>query len=69
MPLYGIQGQDIRISFTIEKPCVSLFHVFGCPIYIHVYDEKIIKLEPSSIKGIFLGYYETYKAYYICILV
>jgi hypothetical protein len=39
-------------SFTSEKPRVSHFRVFGCPVYIHVLEEKRTKLKPSSLKGI-----------------
>jgi hypothetical protein len=35
------------------------------PIYIHVPDEKRTKFEPSNIKGIFVGYSKTSKAYWI----
>lgn len=37
--------------FTGEKPEVLNFHVFGCPVYIHVPDEKGTKLESLSILG------------------
>jgi len=33
-------------TFTGEKPQVSHFHVFGCPVYIHVPNEKRTKFEP-----------------------
>jgi hypothetical protein len=41
-----------------------IFRVFGCPAYIHV-SEKRTRLEPSSIKGIFVGYGETSQVYRI----
>jgi hypothetical protein len=65
MSSQDFEGQDTRGSFYREKPKVSHFHVFGCPVYIHVPDKKRTKLEPSSIKGIFVGYNKTSKAYQI----
>jgi hypothetical protein len=50
------------------KPEVSHFHIFGCPIYIHVLIEKRTKLNPSSRKGLFVGYSETSKAYKVYII-
>jgi transposase InsO family protein len=51
--------------FTGKKPKVSYLRIFGCPVYIHVPEEKRTKLEPSGRKGIFLGYSETSKTYRI----
>ena len=53
--------------FTSVKEEVSNFCIFGCPIYIHIPFEKRTKLEPSSKKGLFIGYSETSKAYKIYI--
>jgi hypothetical protein len=47
---------------------VSHFRNLGCPVYIHVLVEKRTKLEPSSRKGLFVGYNETSKAYKVYIL-
>jgi hypothetical protein len=53
-------GKDTKRIFRCrEASCIT----FRCPIYIHVLDEKRTKLEPSSIKGIFVGYSKTSKAY------
>jgi hypothetical protein len=54
--------------FTVVKPEVSHFHIFGCPIYIHVSVEKRTNLEPSSRKGLFVCYNETSKDYRVYIL-
>jgi hypothetical protein len=54
-------------AFTSEKPQVAHLCVFDCPIYIHIPNEKRTKLEPSSLKGIFVGYSETSKAYRVYI--
>jgi hypothetical protein len=47
------------------KAAVGHLRIFGCPVYIHVPKEKRSKLEPSSKKGIFVGYRETSNAYRI----
>jgi len=49
--------------FTRVKPEVGHFMIFGCPVYIHVPNEKRIKLDPSSKKGTFVKYNESSKAY------
>ena len=49
------------------KPEVSRFCIFGCPAYIPIPVEKRTKLEPSSKKGLFVGYTETSKSYKIYI--
>ena len=41
--------------------------IFGCPIYIHVPKEKMIKLDPLGRKGTFVGYNEYSKVYRIYI--
>jgi len=50
------------------KPEVSLFRIFGCPVYIYVPVEKRTKLDPSSMKGLFVGYSYNSKAYRVYIL-
>ena len=54
-------------KFTGVKPAVGHLRIFGCPVYIHVPKEKRSKMEPSGKKGIFVGYSETSKAYWIYI--
>jgi hypothetical protein len=54
-------------AFIGVKPEVSHLCIFGCPVYIHVSVEKRTKLEPSSKKGLFVGYNETSKAYRVYI--
>ena len=51
--------------FTDKKPEVSHFHIFGSLTYSHVPSEKRTKLEPTTEKGIFVGYDETSKAFCI----
>jgi hypothetical protein len=50
-------------AFTKVKPEIGHFRIFECPVYFHVPKEKISKLEPSRIKGTFVGYSEFSKAY------
>jgi hypothetical protein len=44
---------------------VEHLRIFGCPVYIHIPQDKRKKLEPSGNKGIFVGYSESSKAYRI----
>jgi hypothetical protein len=50
-------------AFTGKKHDVSHFRIFGSLVYYHVPSENRKKLEPMAIKGIFVGYIETTKAY------
>ena len=45
--------------FTSEKPNISHFWIFGCPVYIHILKEKRTKMDPPGKKGTFVGYSET----------
>jgi hypothetical protein len=54
-------------AFSGKKPDVGHFRLFGCLTYSHVPSEKTIKLEPTTKKGIFVGYSETSKALHIYI--
>ena len=45
--------------FTGKKPEVSHFCIFGCLTFSHVPFEKRTKLEPTTERGIFVGYDET----------
>jgi hypothetical protein len=54
-------------AFTKVKLEIGHFRIFGCPVYLHVPKEKRSKLEPSGIKGIFVGYSESSKSYQIYI--
>ena len=49
------------------RPDVGHFRMFGCLTFSHVPSEKRTKLEPTTEKGIFVGYNETSKAYLIYI--
>jgi hypothetical protein len=53
--------------FSGEKPEVSHFKIFVCPVFVHVLKEKRTKVDPFGWKGIFVGYSDTSKAYRIYI--
>jgi hypothetical protein len=48
-----------------KKPEVGHLRIFGCITYSYVPSEKRTKLEPTTERGIFVGYSETSKA--LCI--
>ena len=49
------------------KSEIGYFSIFGCTMYVHVLVEKKRKLDPSIVKGIFVGYSETSKVYSVFI--
>ena len=52
--------------FSGKKPNqVIHLRIFSCHVYTHIPKEKRTKLDPSSKKGIFVGYSESSKAYRI----
>jgi hypothetical protein len=53
--------------FTGKNSKVSHLRIFGCPVFIHVPNEKRTKLEHSIKKATFVGYSETSKTYRIYI--
>jgi hypothetical protein len=54
-------------AFSVKKPKVGHFSIFECLTYSHVPSQKRTKLEPTTEKGIFVGYSETSKAFLIYI--
>jgi len=52
-------------AFKGRKPCVYHLRIFGCPTYIHVPKDKQKQLDSTSIKGIFVHYILSPKAYRI----
>ena len=54
--------------FTRKKPTVDHMRIFGTLVYIHMPKGKRAELEPSSNKGIFVGYSDSSKAYRIYVL-
>ena len=62
-PTSAVKDKTPQEAWSGKKPTVQHFRVFGCNAYAHVPDEKRTKLDPKSIKCIFLGYYEGTKCY------
>ena len=69
---YIINRAMVRVSskkisyemFKGKKPSLAHFKVFGTRCFVHINDKKNIdKFEPKSESGIFLGYFETSRAY------
>jgi hypothetical protein len=54
-------------AFTGKKPNISHLRIFGCTVYCHIPAEKRTKLDPTTEKGILVGYSETSKAYRVYI--
>ena len=46
-----------------KKPTIDHFQIFSCPVYIHIPKDKRKKLDPSGMKGTFVGYNNSSKAY------
>ena len=56
--------EEVFIGVKLE---VSHLRILCSPIYVHIPSKKKTKLEPTSERGIFVGYSETSKAYKIYI--
>eukprot|EP00253_Pinus_taeda_P012573 PITA_12573 len=54
-------------TFSGKKPDIGHLHFLGCITYSYIPKEKRTKLEPTTKKGIFVGYSETSKAFRIYI--
>jgi hypothetical protein len=52
-------------AFSGKKPEVGHFQIFEFITYSYVPSEKRTKLEPTTERGIFVGYSETSKAFHI----
>ena len=52
-------------AFTGKKPNIDHLRIFGFPVYIHIPKDKRKMLDSASKKGIFVGYSNSSKAYYI----
>ena len=64
MPSTVLGGQ---IPYTVLSPGTPLFHlppkIFGCVCYVHLLGRGSDKLDPRSIKCVFLGYSRIQKGY------
>ena len=58
----ALEFKTLEEVYTEKKLEVSHIKIFGCLVYVHIPKEKITKLDPSSKKGIFVGYCEVSKA-------
>ena len=50
-----LENKTPEEAFFGKKPEVNHIKIFGFPVYIHILKEKRTKLDPSRMKGIFLG--------------
>jgi transposase InsO family protein len=62
-PTTVVHGMTLEEKFTGKKPDVSHLRVFGCIAYVHVPNEKRLKLDPKAMKWIFIGYSLEQKGY------
>jgi hypothetical protein len=63
-----LEDKEPEEAFTVVKPKVTHFHIFGCLVYNHVSVEKRTKFELSRWKGLFVGYTKTSKDCMVWIL-
>ena len=66
-PTSSFKGMTPYQRFFSVKPDVGHLRVFGCTAFAHIPDEKRRKLDPKSVKGIFVGYPTGSKGYKIFI--
>jgi hypothetical protein len=59
----GPDSKTPQEAFTRERPSVSHLRVFGCLAYAYQAKETRLKLDPNSIKTIFVGYEATTRQY------
>ena len=64
-PHRALGNKSSEEMFTGKKLEVSHFWIFGCLTHSHVPFEKRTKFEPTTERGIFVGYDETSKAFRI----
>lgn len=64
-PHRSLDNKTPEEVFTGKKPYVDHLRIFGCPVYIHIPKDKRKKLDPSDVKGTFVGYSNSCKAYRI----
>jgi hypothetical protein len=66
-PHKTLRNMTSKEAFIEEEPEVQHFRIFGFLVYLHVPKEKMTKKDPLGIKGTFVGYNESSKAYHIYI--
>jgi len=52
MPLANLAPKEV---FIRKKPSIDHLLIFGCLVYIHIPKDKRKKLDPSCMKGTFVG--------------
>ena len=62
-PTSAVHGKTPQEAWCGKKPSVAHMRVFGCIAYAKIPDASRTKLEPKSVKCLFLGYCEGTKAY------
>ena len=62
-----IHSKKIKVSsyelWNRRKPNLDFIKVWGCLAFYRVVDPKRTKLEPRTMKSVFVGYAENSKAY------
>ena len=64
-PHRAVGSRTLEEAFIGRRLDIGHLRMFGCLIYSHVPFEKRTKLEPTTKKGILMGYNETTKGYRI----
>jgi hypothetical protein len=67
IPHRSLGNMTLEEAYTGKKPQVGHFRIFGCITFSHVPKERRTNMEPTTEKGIFVGYSETSKAHQIYI--
>ena len=62
-PTSVVHGKTLQEAWCSKKPSVAHMRVFGCIAYVKISDASRTRLEPKSVKCLFLGYCEGTKAY------
>ena len=62
-PHKAVGSRTPKEAFTRKRPDIGHLRMFGCLTYSHIPSEKRMKLEPTTEKGILVGYSETTKGY------
>ncbi len=62
-PTKALDSKTPQEAWSGRKPDMSHLRLFGCKAFVHVPDEKRIKLESKSMPCVLLGYHEGTKAY------
>ena len=62
-PTFSVRDMTPQEAWSGRKPVIDHFRIFECIAYAHVFYEIRKKLEGKSLKCVFLGVSETFKAY------